>query len=63
MFYTREARNLSRAAIFERRRGRLGSKISSYGQLAKVAAYLAMSGLPRKHYQSEWVGMASTLAR
>src|SRR6478672_8998978 len=33
-------------AIFERRRGRLGSKISSYGQLAEVAAYFAMSGLP-----------------
>jgi hypothetical protein len=32
-------------AIFERRRGRLGSKISGYGQLAEVAVYFAMSGL------------------
>jgi PPOX class probable F420-dependent enzyme len=31
-------------AIFERRRGRLGSKISGYGQLAEVAVYFAMSG-------------------
>src|SRR6266436_488007 len=28
-------------AIFERRRGRLGSKISGCGQLAEVAVYLA----------------------
>jgi hypothetical protein len=33
-------------AIFERRRGRLGSKISGYGQLAEVAVYFEMSGLP-----------------
>ena len=33
-------------AIFERRRGRLGSKISGYGQLAEVAVYFAMPGLP-----------------
>src|SRR6476620_9955204 len=33
-------------AIFEHRRGRLGSKISGYGQLAEVAVYFAMSGLP-----------------
>src|SRR6476620_285172 len=33
-------------AIFERRRGRLGSKISGYGQLAEVAVYFAMSSLP-----------------
>jgi hypothetical protein len=33
-------------AIFERRRGRLGSKISGYGQLAEVAVYFARSGLP-----------------
>jgi hypothetical protein len=33
-------------AIFERRRGRLGSKISGHGQLAEVAVYFAMSGLP-----------------
>ena len=34
-------------AIFEHRRGRLGSKISGRGQLAEVAVYFAMSGLPR----------------
>jgi hypothetical protein len=33
-------------AIFKRRRGRLGSKISGCGQLAEVAVYFAMSGLP-----------------
>jgi hypothetical protein len=33
-------------AIFERRRGRLGSKISGCGQLAEVAVYFAMSRLP-----------------
>jgi hypothetical protein len=33
-------------AIFERRRGRLGSKISGCGQLAEVAVYVAMSVLP-----------------
>ena len=33
-------------AIFERRRGRLGSKISTYGQLAEVAVCFAVSGLP-----------------
>src|SRR5258708_30861980 len=33
-------------AIFERRRGRLGSKISGWGQLAEVAVYFTMSGLP-----------------
>src|ERR1700682_4543510 len=33
-------------AIFERRRGGLGSKISGCGQLAEVAVYFAMSGLP-----------------
>ena len=33
-------------AIFEHRRGRLGSKISGRGQLAEVAVYFAMSGLP-----------------
>jgi hypothetical protein len=46
MFYAHEVRNLLRLAIFEHRRGRLGSKISSYGQLAEVAVYVAMSGLP-----------------
>jgi hypothetical protein len=34
-------------AIFERRCGRLGSKISGYGQLAEVAVYLAVSVYPR----------------
>src|SRR5947209_5329794 len=33
-------------AIFERRRGRLGSKISGCGQLAEVAVYLPAQGLP-----------------
>jgi hypothetical protein len=33
-------------ATFERRRGRLGSKISTYGQLAEVTVYFAMSVLP-----------------
>ncbi|XIA63294.1 hypothetical protein ACFIOY_29525 [Bradyrhizobium sp. TZ2] len=33
-------------AIFEHRRGRLGSKISTYGQLAEVAVYFAMSEWP-----------------
>jgi hypothetical protein len=32
-------------AIFERRHGRLGSKISGYGQLAEMPVYF-MSGLP-----------------
>jgi hypothetical protein len=44
-------------AIFERRRGRLGSKISGYGQLAEVAVYFAMSGLPRKPTPIGRVGM------
>ncbi len=48
-------------AIFERRRGRLGSKISGCGQLAEVAVYFAMSGLPpeadskRKGRHVRWV--------
>jgi hypothetical protein len=46
MFYVHGVRNCCVPAIFERRRGRLGSKISGYGQLAKVAVYFAMSGLP-----------------
>src|SRR5437763_12678866 len=33
-------------AIFERRRGRLGSKISGCGQLAEAAVYFATSCLP-----------------
>jgi hypothetical protein len=33
-------------AIFERRRGQVGSKISGCGQLAEVAVYFATSGLP-----------------
>jgi hypothetical protein len=32
--------------IFELQRSLLGSKISGHGQLAEVAAYFAMSGLP-----------------
>jgi|SRR6266566_8835838 len=46
-------------AIFERRRGRLGSKISGYGQLAEVAVYFAMSGLPRKQTPIGRVGMSA----
>jgi hypothetical protein len=48
-------------AIFERRRGRLGSKVSGCGQLAEVAVYFAMSGLPteadtnRKGLHVRWV--------
>jgi hypothetical protein len=48
-------------AIFERRRGRLGSKISGCGQLAEVAVYFARSGLPpeadtkRKGRHVRWV--------
>jgi len=61
MFYAHEVRNLLRLAIFEHRRGRLGSKISGYGQLAEVAVYFAMSGLPpeadtnRKGRHVRWV--------
>jgi len=52
-------------AIFERRRGRLGSKISGYGQLAEVAVYFAMSGLPpeadtnRKGRHVRWGSIAT----
>jgi hypothetical protein len=46
MFYVHEVRNCCVLAIFERRRGGLGSKISGCGQLAEVAVYFAMSGLP-----------------
>jgi hypothetical protein len=46
MFYVHEVRNFCVLAIFERRRGGLGSKISGCGQLAEMAVYFAMSGLP-----------------
>jgi hypothetical protein len=46
MFYVHEVRNCCVLAISERRRGRLGSKISGCGQLAEVAACFTMSGLP-----------------
>jgi hypothetical protein len=52
-------------AIFERRRGRLGSKISGYGQLAEVAVYFAMAGLlpeadtNRKGRHVRWGSIAS----
>jgi hypothetical protein len=55
-------------AIFERRRGRLGSKISAYRQLAEVAVYFATSGLPpASRHQSKgrhvrWVPHIRTLA-
>ena len=61
MFYVHEVRNLYVLAIFERRRGGLGSKISGCGQLAEVAVYFAMSGLPpqadtnRKGRHVRWV--------
>ena len=61
MFYVHEVRNLCVPAIFERRRGGLGSKISGCGQLAEVAVYFAMSGLPpeadikRKGRHVRWV--------
>jgi len=45
-------------AIFERRRGRLGSKISGYGQSAEVAVYFAKSGL-RKQTPIGRVGMSA----
>ena len=48
-------------AIFERRRGGLGSKISGCGQLAEVAVYFAMSGLPPKQTSSRRVGMSAGL--
>jgi hypothetical protein len=41
-------------AIFERRRGGLGSKISGCDQLAEVAVYFAMSGLPPEE-RAGWV--------
>jgi hypothetical protein len=53
-------------AIFERRRGGLGSKISGCGQLAEVAVYFAMSGLPpeadtkRKGRHVRWVPASDT---
>jgi hypothetical protein len=41
-------------AIFERRRGQLGPKISDYGQLAEVAVYPAnVEGMPA----TRWVAM------
>jgi hypothetical protein len=43
-------------AIFERWRGRLGSKISTYGQLAEVEVYFAMSGLPPILLQKSKIG-------
>jgi hypothetical protein len=46
MFYVHEVGICCVLAIFERRRGGLGSKISGCGQLAEVAVCFAMSGLP-----------------
>jgi len=45
MFYFHEVRNYCVPAIFERRSGRLGSKISGCGQLAEVAGW----GTTRSH--------------
>ena len=64
MFYVHEMRNCCVLAIFEHRRGRLGSKISGCGQLAEVAVYFPMSGLPpeadtkRKGRHVRWVPKA-----
>ena len=52
MFYVHGCEICCVPAIFERRRGRLGSKISGYGQLAEVAVYFAMSGLPPSRHRS-----------
>jgi hypothetical protein len=46
MFYVTRCGICCVLIIFERQRSRLGSKISGYGQLAEVALYFAMSGLP-----------------
>jgi hypothetical protein len=46
-------------AIFERRRGRLGSKISGCGQLAEAAVYVALAGLPRKQTPGGSVGTSA----
>jgi hypothetical protein len=59
-----EVQNLCVLAIFERRRGRPGSKISGCGQLAEVAVYFTMSGLPpeadtnRKGRHVRWGSLA-----
>jgi hypothetical protein len=50
-------------AIFERRRGRLGSKISGCGQLAEAAVYVALAGLPRKQTPVGSVGTSAGAAR
>ena len=69
MFYVHEVRICCVLAIFERRRGGLGSKISGCGQLAEVAVYFAMSGLPpeadtkRKGRHVRWVPISDLLAR
>jgi hypothetical protein len=46
MFYVHEVRNCCVLAIFERRRDRLGSKISGYGQLADADDKGAAAGFP-----------------
>ena len=66
MFYVHEVRNCCELAIFESRRGGLGSKISGCGQLAEVAVYFAMSGLPpeadtnRKGRHVRWAAKKQT---
>jgi hypothetical protein len=54
MFCVHEAGFVGCPAIFERRRGRLGSKISGYGQLAEVAIYFAMFGF--LHWRFAYAG-------
>jgi hypothetical protein len=46
MFYVHEVRICCVLAIFERRRGRPGSKISGHGQLAEVAEVAVTSPCP-----------------
>jgi len=54
MFYVREVRICCARVIFEYRRGRLGSKISGYGQLAEVAVvYSPCPVYPGSRHQSE----------
>jgi hypothetical protein len=67
MFNIHECGICCELAIFERRRGWLGSKISGCGQLPEVAVYFAMSGLPpeadikRKGRHVRWVHSRPTL--
>src|SRR2546427_11880174 len=59
MFYVQEVRNLCVPAIFERRRRRLGSKISGCGQLAKRRLLRHVRSSPRKQIPVGRVGMSA----